>query len=99
MSKAKKTKTDKGGEQLDLIDVHAKNIKPIIQAARLYKKFQAIRLTALKKEVAQKQRVLDLVREAKLKPLANGKIKFKSDHVKISVTPRDALIEVQEETE
>ena len=86
-------------EQLDLIDVHPKNAKPIVEAARLYKKYQAIRLSALKKEVEQKNTVLSLVKDAKLQPLEGGKIRFKYDGVTISVTPRDELVKVKDESE
>ena len=82
-------------EQMDLIEVHPENAKAIVVAAKLYKRFQNARLTALAKEVAQKQVVLNLVREADLKPLNGGKIKFNYDNVKISVTPRDVLVKVK----
>ncbi len=93
---AKENKTE---EQLDLIDVHPENAKAIVQAARLYKKFQAARSTALAKEVEQKQEVLRLVKEANLHPLDGGKIRFEYDNVLVSVTPRDELIKVKDKTE
>jgi len=86
-------------EQMDLIDVQPENAKPIIQAARLYKKFQAARLTALAKETTQKRKVLDLVKEANLQPLEGGKIKFEYDKVMVSITPRDELIKIQDKAE
>lgn len=86
-------------EQMDLIEVQPKNAKPIIVAARLYKEFQLARLSALAKETAQKQKVLELVKVANLQPLDGGKIKFKYDGVTISVTPRDELIKISEKTE
>jgi hypothetical protein len=87
------------GEQLELIDVLPENAKPIIAAARLYKKFQAARMAALDKETKQKQVVLNLIHEAKLQPLEGGKIKFEHDGVIISVTPRDELIKIKEKEE
>lgn len=92
-----KTKINETGEQLDLIDVAPKNAKAIVEAARLYKKFQATRLTALGKEIEQKHQVLTLVKVAKLQPLNGGKIRFKYDGVIISVTPRDELVTVKDE--
>lgn len=99
MAKTKKTEPKESGEQLNLIDVQPENAKPIIQAARLYKKFQAARIAALKKEVDQKQVVLRLVREANLQPLDDGKIRFEYDNVMVSVTPRDELIKVKDKAE
>lgn len=95
----KKNKTKKNGEQLALIDVQPENAEPIIQAARLYKKFQAARLTALNKEVAQKRKILELVKVADLQPLEGGKIKFEYDNVMVSITPRDELVTVKDKTE
>ena len=99
MAKTEKTDTQESGEQLDLIDIAAKNAKPIIKAARLYKQFQLARLGALKKEIEQKQKVLELVRAADLQPLAGGKIRFEYDGVTISITPRDELVAVKEMVE
>ncbi len=95
MAKKKKKETE-SGEQLELIDVSPENAKPIIAAARAYKKHQAVRLSALAKEIKQKQVILELVKEAKLQPLDNGVIKFECDGVVISITPRDELVKVSE---
>lgn len=83
-------------DQMDLIEVLPENAKPIIEAARLYKKLQAARQAALEKEVEQKHKVLELVRAANLQPLEGGKIRFEYDGYIISVTPRDELIKVKE---
>lgn len=85
------------GEQLDLIDVSPENAKPIIAAARVYKKLVATRQNALDKEVKQKQKILGLIKEAKLTPLEDGTTKFRYDGVTISVTPRDELVKVKED--
>ena len=98
MSK-KEEKPEQGGTQLDLIDVSPENAKPIIDAARLYKKFQVTRQTALNKEVKQKQQVLELVKAAKLQPLDGGKIKFEYDGVLICITPRDELVTIRDKIE
>ncbi len=96
-AKSKKEKPE--GEQLDLIDVHPAK-------ARLYKEYQftgqkdyRCRLAALKKEVEQKQKVLELVKAAELQPLEGGIIKFEYDGVIISITPRDELVKVKEKIE
>ena len=87
------------GEQLELIDVLPKVAKPIIEAARVYKGFQTKRLQFLAKEKKQKQIVLELVRDAKLQPLEGGLIKFTTDGVTISVTPRDELLRINENSD
>ena len=95
-TQTKSKKKGKGGEQLDLIDVHPKEAKPIIEAARRYKKYQKIRLENLAKEIAEKGVIKDLVRKAKLPTLPNGKIKFTYDNVMVEITPRDELVRVVE---
>ena len=91
MPRKKKTQTD---EQLDLIEISPPNSKEIVSAARAYQNAQAARIKALAKEIEQKQRILALVKEANLQPLADGSIKFSVDSVKISITPRDELVKV-----
>ena len=95
MVKEKESKARKG-EQLDLIEVHPKNVKVIIQEARLYKELQTDRLSALAKEVAQKQKVLELVTAAKLQRLSDGKIRFEYDGVLVTVAPQDDKITVKD---
>jgi len=89
----------KPGEQMDLIDVHPRNQKRIIAVARTYRQAQAERQEALKAEIEQKEKLLNLIHQAKLKPLDDGKIKFSVDTLTITVTPRDELIQVREKTQ
>ncbi len=91
-------KTEKG-EQYDLLDVSPENAMPIIAAARVYKKLVAARIATGVKEVEQKQKILSLIKGAKLQTLDGGKIKFKYDNVTVSVTPRDELVQVKDENE
>lgn len=86
-------------EQLDLIDVAPENEKEIIACAKRYKKFQRERSEALKNEVAEKQKLLNLIEAAELSRLDDGSIKFKVDGFMITVTPRDELIRVKDEGE
>lgn len=95
MTKKKEPKEPKEQEQLDLIDVRPENAKQILLAARSYKNAQKKRLDALGREVQEKQKVLDFVKKAKLKPLEDGTIRFKLDGVTISVKPRDELLTVK----
>jgi hypothetical protein len=94
VSSKKKPKAD---TQFELIDVLPAKAKPIIKAARIYKEYQTERLQALVKEKNQKAKVLALVKDAKLKALAGGVIKFTCDGITISITPRDELVQVEEE--
>ncbi len=82
-----------------LIDVQPENTKESAKAARLYKERQATRIAALEKEVDAKQKLLQLVKEAKLQPLEGGVIKFTCDGLTISVKPRDELITVKEQAD
>lgn len=84
------------GEQLDLINVHPKNVKEIIREARLYKEYQAVRISALAKEVAQKKKVLELVSAAGLQRLSDGKIRFEYDGMLVTVAPQDDKITVKD---
>lgn len=97
MAKNKKNIAVEG--QMDLIDISPKNAKPIIAAARIYKKYQLERLSALASEKKQKAKVLRLVKEANLQPLEGGIIKFICNGVEISVEPRDELVKIKEQTD
>jgi len=88
------------GEQMPLIDVAPENAKEILSCARRYKSAQRSRLAAEKEEVAEKQKLLQLIRQAGVKPVdLSGKISFRCDHLIITVTPRDELVRVKEEDE
>lgn len=87
------------GEQLALIDIAPENSKKIIGVARRYRVAQGQRIEALVREVAEKQKLLELIKEAKLTPLEGGKIRFRVNGLIITVTPRDELVRVKEEGE
>jgi len=91
----RKKKTD-SGEQLDLIDVAPENQKEIIACAKRYKKALSIRIDALAQEKKEKSKLLELIENAGLQHLPDGKIRFRVDGYKITVTPRDELVQVKE---
>jgi len=96
----RKTMAKKGasGEQGALMDVGPENLEEIVKEVRIYKKHQRDRLAALKKEVAQKDKIKALVKEAELQRLKGGEIKFEADNAIICVTPQDDLITIKEKT-
>ena len=96
---ARPKKTEQNGEQLDLIDVTPENSKKIIAVAKRYKAAQSQRIEALQEEIAEKQKLLGLVKEANLQRLEDGKIRFRVDGMTITVTLRDELIKVKEDGE
>lgn len=85
------------GQQMDLIDIAPENAKEIIAHARIYKAVQAKRILALEEEKKEKQKLLELIKEANLQRLEDGKIKFKLDGYTITVTPRDELVQIKED--
>jgi len=95
MSKTKE-KTEVG-EQMELIDVSPKKAKPIIAAARILKKFQIARASAQEKENKQKAILLNLIEEANIQRLPDGKIKFHYDGITLTVTPKQESVSVKED--
>jgi len=93
---AKKTPPEPG-EQLDLIDVTPKNLKEIKPLAKKYKAAMKRRMVAGDQEKALKMEILNLVKVAKLRRLADGTIKFRCDGMFITITPRDELVKVKED--
>jgi|GEM_PF-2311584 len=85
------------GEQLSLIDVGPENLKEIMPWARRYNAAMHERLAALQKECEAKEKILALVKEAKLSRLPDGSIRFKCQGMTISVTPRDEVIQIKED--
>lgn len=82
--------------QQQLIDVAPKNSKKIIEAAGEYREWQNKRVTALAKEKEYKQKILALVREAKLQPLEDGTTRFELDGIRITVTPQNELVQIKD---
>jgi hypothetical protein len=85
------------GAQLELIEVGPENLQAIKPIAKRYKTALQVRVKALQQEIAAKQQILALVKEAKLSRLADGSIRFKCDGLLITVTPRDELVKVKDE--
>lgn len=87
------------GEQLQLIDVGPENLKKIKPVAKKYEAAKRRRMAAGEEESELKQQLLALVKEANLSRLPDGTIRFKVDHMTITVTPRDELVKVKDEDE
>lgn len=87
-------------EQLDLIsDVRPENEKQIARVALDYRAVRQERVFALESEKQQKAKLLQLIKDANLTPMAGGKIRFHADGLLITVTPRDELVHVKDEHE
>jgi hypothetical protein len=82
-------------KQLDLIEVGPENLKKIIPIAREYKELVSARVNILKQEVEAKQQLLALVEQADLSRTKDGKIRFMADGYRITITPRDELVQVK----
>jgi len=101
-AKSKSSKKTAGGtdvkveKQLDLIDVHPKNAGPIIELARKYRTVVSQRVKLLAKEVEMKAQILEMVKAANLKRLADGVIRFTYDGYTLTVTPQDEKLNVKE---
>lgn len=85
-----------GNKQMDLIDVAPENKKKIISLAKEYRGIVKERLPLTHKESELKTQILQEVKGAGLQ-YVNGKIQFTVDGIKITVTPRDEAIKVEEE--
>lgn len=82
-------------EQLDLIDVHPENAKEIVACAKRYKRVMKKRVEYLAEEVEAKKQLLELIHEAGLQRLEDGKIRYTAEGMTITVEPRDDLIKVK----
>ena len=86
--------------QMDLLDFRPKNIEEITKWAKEYRETLTTRIQWLEEEKAQKAKLLQLVRDSGAKPIDDtGKILLVCDGLKITVTPRDELIQVTGKTE
>lgn len=88
-------KTEKG-EQMPLMDTGPENLKEIVEAVRIYKAHQSDRLIAGKKEVKQRGKVRELVKNSDLQRLKDGRILFEADGSEVCVTPQDDLITIKD---
>lgn len=95
----KRTEEPAVGEQLELIDVTPENLKKIKPVAKQYKAAQARRVKALDEEKALKAQIIQLVKEAKLKRLADGTIRFHCDGMLVTITPRDEVVRIKEDAD
>lgn len=81
-------------EQMELIDVNPENVKPLLKAARKYRKTISARLEIQQKEAEEKAALRELIEKSELEPLENGKIAFNCDGVTIEHTPQQAKLKV-----
>lgn len=93
----KQTMEPAPGEQMDLIDVGPENLKQIKPIAKKYRQAVKERMAAGETEKDLKEQLLAMVKDANLKRLDDGTIRFKVDGMLITVTPRDELIRVKED--
>lgn len=92
---SKRTAEQTEGEQLDLIDVEPENKEAILRVAHRYKNAKKERMAALAIEKAEKEKLLAVVKEAKILPDPDGSYRFTLDGLTITVTPRDELLKVK----
>lgn len=88
---------NEGDEQLELIDVAPENLKKITPIAKAYRKAMRERMAAGKEEEVLKTQLQQMIKEANIQRLADGRIRFHVDGLLITVTPRDELIQVVDE--
>ena len=81
--------------QLDLIDVGPENARAMKPVVRKYEEAKAERIAWLDTEAEQKKKLLELVKDAELKPNAEGVIQFSLNGTIITITPRDESITVK----
>lgn len=91
---AGKRKAEKG-KQLALLDLTPESLAALEPVVREYQDALVNRLAWLKDEVNHKQKILGLVKDACLRPNADGVIKFELDGNIVTITPRDELISVR----
>lgn len=81
--------------QLPLIDVGPENAKAMRPVVRKYKEALTERISWLAEEKKHKAKLLGMVKEAGLKPNADGVIEFELNGTVVKITPRDELIQVK----
>jgi len=87
-------------EQMDLIpDAEHPMAKEILAVARAYRAAETDRLAALAIETKQKQSIIKLMQQAKIPPDPDGKTRFKSGKIVITIEPRDMLVKITEKKE
>ena len=90
-------KTEKG--QQALFDHLPPGTKKIVEAANLYKKYQAERIAWGKKESEQKQLVTQMIHDAGFQRLEDGAIRFTCEHKTISLIPQDDKLKIEDAEE
>ncbi len=89
-----KRKAEKG-KQLALLDLTPENLMALEPVVAEYQDALANRLAWLKDELDHKKQILALVKDAGLRPNADGVIKFELGGSIVTITARDELISVR----
>jgi len=89
----------KSDNQPALIDVGPKQSKKIAKKAKAYRAVMLERQSILEQEIQLKKELLGLIGEEHLQRTEGGKIQFRVDGMTITVTPRDELVRIKEDSD
>lgn len=84
------------GEQMDLLDVGPENLELMKPVARRCKVAEKKRAKAVDEKKKAEAEIVELVKDAKLKPNAQGNIEFVVDGLRVKVKPHEWKVTVSE---